>query len=177
MPTVKLDEEAFDCFLTYINQSLDLDEKFINRTNEKGNYSFFFCLLSLIASCAEGIYASETAVGQNEGSDSSLKVEIEPKIADDGILINHEIVLKSKNGASKGPVEFTTSTRIQEICRSVLEVKTSKIIDVCEEAKYQLFAELVVAMEKNMELRTPVDHAIFGAFATCLLYTSDAADE
>ena len=73
-------------------------------------------------------------VGQNEGSDSSLKVEIEPKIADDGILINHEIVLKSKNGASKGPVEFTTSTRIQEICRSVLEVKTSKIIDVCEEA-------------------------------------------
>jgi len=134
LPTVKLDEEAFDCFLTYINQSLDLDEKFINRTNEKGNYSFFFCLLSLIASCAEGIYASETAVGQNEGSDSSLKVEIEPKIADDGILINHEIVLKSKNGASKGPVEFTTSTRIQEICRSVLEVKTSKIIDVCEEA-------------------------------------------
>ena len=81
LPTVNLDEEAFECFMKYLNHPLDLEEKFIHLDIEKGNYFFFFTLLSYIASCAEGIYASEAAeIGENDNSATSLKIRIEDKI-------------------------------------------------------------------------------------------------
>ena len=160
-PTVKLDEEAFDCFLTYMNHSLDLEEKFIYAGNGKGNYFFFFSLLTLIASCAEGIYASEEA-----DAGSFLTVVIEPMIIDDRILINHEVNLECTKDLPKCPVEFTTFSKKRSICRSVLEVKTKEMYGNYEETKYQLFAQLVVAMEKNMENTPAVEDAIFGAFAS-----------
>jgi hypothetical protein len=169
LPTVKLDEDAFECFLTYINHSLDLNEKFVNSENEKGNYYFFFILLSFIASCAEGISASEAPIEMDDNSASSLKMGFGSNIQveDGGILINHEIALKCSNKKwPTGPVEFTTLTKIRKVCRSVLEVK--KESDICDhkELKYQLFAQLVVAMEQNMELNPPVKDSILGAFAS-----------
>eukprot|EP01035_Chromulina_nebulosa_P007735 gene7735-10451_t len=167
-PSVKLDDDAFECFLTYIDHSLDLDENFINSENEKGKYFFYFILLSFIASCAKGISASEAAVGKNENSTSSLKMGVESNIQvqDGGIVINHEIALKcSKPDSPRGPVEFTTFTRIPNVCRSVLEVKGDNGIGEFKKWKYQLFAQLVVAMEKNMELTPPVEDPILGAFA------------
>ena len=160
-PTVKLDEEAFDCFLTYMNHSLDLEEKFIYAGNEKGNYFFFFSLLTFIASCAEGIYASEKA-----DAGSALTVGIVPMIIDDGILINHEVNLECAKDLPKGPVEFTTFSKNRSICRSVLEMKTNEMYGNYKETKFQLFAQLVVAMEKNMENIPAVEDAIFGAFAS-----------
>ena len=167
--SVKLDEDAFECFLTYINHSLDLNEKFINLKNEKGNYFFFFILLTFIASCAEGISASEAAVGKNDNSASSLKMGVESNIQveDGGILINHEIALKcSKKKSPTGPVEFTTFSKIRKVCRSVLEVKGASDFGRYIDLQYQLFAQLVIAMEQNMELTPPVKDSILGAFAS-----------
>eukprot|EP01035_Chromulina_nebulosa_P025156 gene25156-32816_t len=165
LPNVILDEKAFECFLSYINLSLDLEEKFINLENEKGNYFFFFTLLSFIASCAEGIYASEAAV---DNSASSIKMGVESNIVEDsGILINHEVILQcSKKESPKGPVEFTSVTKIRKVCRSVLEVKGYKVFGDHRNSRYQLFAQLVVAMEKNMELTPLVKNTILGAFAS-----------
>ena len=117
-PTIKLDDAAFDCFLTYINHSLELIEKFINTSSDgRGELYFLFCLLSRIASCAEGIYASEAEVVRNCNGDNSANLEIKLKITDDAILISHE-------GPTSCSREFTTVTKPRNISRSILMVSS-----------------------------------------------------
>eukprot|EP01036_Dinobryon_divergens_P034839 gene34839-45071_t len=88
-------------------------------------------------------------------------------VEDSGILINHEVILQcSKKESPKGPVEFTSVTKIRKVCRSVLEVKGYKVFGDHRNSRYQLFAQLVVAMEKNMELTPLVKNTILGAFAS-----------
>eukprot|EP01036_Dinobryon_divergens_P028177 gene28177-37079_t len=117
---------------------------------EKENSTFSF------AYCAEGIYASEAEVVRNCNGDNSANLEIKLKITDDAILISHE-------GPTSCSREFTTLTKPRNISRSILTVSSGgDYVD----PECNLFEQLVVAMENNMEMNPAVDDAIFGALAS-----------